>query len=59
LLRGPGRRRLELACFWFAAQIAVLPAFGSFIGTAHSAAAAGNRVFVLADEVIEISNYAK
>ncbi len=59
LLRGPGRQRLELACFWFAARVAVLPAFGSFTGTARIAAAAGDRVFVLADEVMEIAANAK
>lgn len=59
LLRGPGRQRLERACFWFAVQVAVLPTFSSFTGTARITAAAGDRVSVLADEVMEIANNAK
>lgn len=49
-LRGPARMRERVACFWFGAEGAVLPAFGEFTGLAEVAPAAGDRVFVVAEE---------
>lgn len=56
-LRGAGRQRLRLACFWFGARVGVLPAFGRFTGSADVTPAAGDGVYVLADgEVIRLRN---
>jgi uncharacterized protein len=49
-LNGPGRQQLTLPCFHFGAQIALLPAFGEFTGTALVRPVAGDRVFVVAGE---------
>jgi uncharacterized protein len=55
-LTGPGREHTRLACFWFGAEIAVLPAFGEFTGLADVDVAPGDRVWVIADRaVVEIS----
>jgi DNA ligase-associated metallophosphoesterase len=47
-LTGPGRQQLTLPCFHFGAEIALLPAFGDFTGTALVRPVAGDRVFVVA-----------
>jgi len=55
VLRGAGRQRERLPCFWFGAEVGVLPAFGEFTGAAEVQPAAGDRVFVVAgDEVVEV-----
>jgi DNA ligase-associated metallophosphoesterase len=55
VLRGRGRQTLKLACFWFRDEFAVLPAFGSFTGTATIERTREDRVFAIAEnEVIEI-----
>ncbi|MEP6572017.1 MAG: ligase-associated DNA damage response endonuclease PdeM [Gemmatimonadota bacterium] len=55
-LVGSGRRRERLPCFHLGDQIGVLPAFGSFTGTALVRPGAGDRIFVIADDqVAEIS----
>lgn len=46
-LRGEGRQRLRLPCFWFGAGVGLLPAFGSFTGSADVVPARGDRVFVV------------
>ncbi|HEX5691656.1 MAG TPA: ligase-associated DNA damage response endonuclease PdeM, partial [Roseiflexaceae bacterium] len=51
-LRGAGRQRLRLPCFWFGGRVGVLPAFGSFTGGAPIAPTPGDRVFVLADDAV-------
>ena len=51
-LRGAGRQQLRLPCFWFGADVGVLPAFGSFTGGAPIAPAPADRVFVLADDTV-------
>jgi DNA ligase-associated metallophosphoesterase len=57
LLSGLGRQRLRLPCFWFGADVGVLPAFGGFTGTAAIDARPGDRVFVLADgDLIEVAS---
>jgi uncharacterized protein len=54
-LRGRGRQRERLPCFWFGAQVAVLPAFGEFTGTAEVEPRPGDRVFVATGvEVVEV-----
>jgi DNA ligase-associated metallophosphoesterase len=51
-LRGRGKERLTLPCFWLGARVAVLPAFGGFIGGAVITPTATDRVFVIADDQI-------
>lgn len=48
-LRGLGGQSARLPCFWFGARAGVLPAFGSFTGTALIHPRPGDQVFVLAD----------
>jgi DNA ligase-associated metallophosphoesterase len=56
VLRGAGRQRVRLPCFWFGAEVALLPAFGGFTGSGDVSPGSGDRVFVIADgEVIEVS----
>lgn len=45
-LGGRAHDRLRLPCFWFGAEVAVLPAFGAFTGTHPIEPVAGDRVFV-------------
>lgn len=55
LLAGPGRQQLALPCFWFGAEVALLPAFGDFTGTAVIRPQPGDRVYVVAgDEVLRV-----
>jgi DNA ligase-associated metallophosphoesterase len=55
VLTGPARQRERAACFWLGADVGVLPAFGDFTGVAEISPAAGDRVFVIAeDSVIEV-----
>jgi DNA ligase-associated metallophosphoesterase len=48
-LRGSGRTVLKLPCFWFGAQVGVLPAFGAFTGAKAVRPRVGDQVFVIAD----------
>jgi len=53
-LRGEGES-LRLPCFWFGARYGVLPAFGSFTGTAEVRPREGDQVFVIAEgEVVKV-----
>jgi metallophosphoesterase superfamily enzyme len=55
-LVGRARQSASLPCFWFAKGCAVLPAFGSFTGTATVDVARDDRVFVIADgRVLDVS----
>lgn len=55
MLRGAGRQKLRLPCFWLREQVGVLPAFGRFTGGFEIAPEIGDRVFAIADEqVIEV-----
>lgn len=51
-LSGRGGQELKLPCFWFGDRGAVLPAFGSFTGTASIAPRPGDRVFVVTDGAV-------
>ena len=51
---GRGRQRERLPCFWFGAEWAVLPAFGEFTGLAGVEPVAGDRVFVIAGDVVQM-----
>lgn len=48
ILRGPGRQKLRLPCFWFGVEVGLLPAFGGFTGSSEVSPADGDRVFVIA-----------
>ena len=52
ILRGRANERVRLACYWFGDRVGVLPAFGSFTGSAIILPAAGDRVFGIAGEVV-------
>lgn len=53
---GRGRQRLRLPCFVFGPDLAILPAFGAFTGTATLAARPDLCIFAIADqEVLEVS----
>lgn len=55
-LGGRANDHLRLPCFWFRAQVGVLPAFGAFTGLHTIRAAADDRVFVATDgQVIELA----
>ena len=55
ILRGRANERVRLACYWFGELVGVLPAFGSFAGSAIISPAAGDRVFGIAgDSVVAI-----
>lgn len=55
-LRGRGRQRLRLPCFFFGPNQGLLPAFGEFTGLALLQAGPNDRVFAIAEnEVIPIS----
>jgi DNA ligase-associated metallophosphoesterase len=55
-LLGSGRQSETLACFAFGPEVAVLPAFGSFTGSARQRPVSGDRVFVIAgDQVVAFS----
>jgi metallophosphoesterase superfamily enzyme len=49
---GRGIDRLRLPCFHFGATVGVLPAFGTFTGMHPVVRAAGDRVFVVADNAV-------
>ncbi|HET9977555.1 MAG TPA: ligase-associated DNA damage response endonuclease PdeM [Burkholderiaceae bacterium] len=49
---GRGLDRLRLPCFHFGAAVGVLPAFGAFTGMHPIERAAGDRVFVVADNAV-------
>jgi DNA ligase-associated metallophosphoesterase len=54
-LGGRAHDRLRLPCFWFGAQVGVLPAFGSFTGMHPVRPQPGDRVFGVADDqVVEL-----
>src|SRR5690606_14152961 len=53
-LEGPAGETMRVSCFWFRAQRAVLPAFGSLTGSKTIRPGAGDRIFVAeCGEVIE------
>lgn len=47
--RGKARQYLRLPCFYFSEKLALLPAFGSFTGTATIKPRKGDRVVVIAN----------
>jgi DNA ligase-associated metallophosphoesterase len=58
-LSGPGGDRVRLPCFHFGRRQGILPAFGSFTGTATPPLEPGDRVYVVADgEVVPVPGLA-
>ena len=54
-LGGRAYDSLRLPCFWFGAEVGVLPAFGAFTGTHPIRAGAGERVFAASEgRVVEL-----
>jgi len=51
-LGGRAFDHLRLPCFWFGDAVGVLPAFGAFTGMHPIRAAAGERVFPIADATV-------
>jgi len=51
-LGGRAHDRLRLPCFWFGAQVGVLPAFGAFTGMHPVQAAPGDRLYAVADQAV-------
>ena len=51
-LQGAGRQQLTLPCFCFGPRVGILPAFGSFTGTAQVQPTSQDRIFVIAEEQI-------
>ena len=49
---GRARDRLRLACFHFGDRVGVLPAFGAFTGMHPIERRAGDRVYVVGDDVV-------
>ena len=49
LLKGKGRQRLRLPCFYFGRQQALLPAFGQFTGTYPIKPQQGDKVVVIVE----------
>ncbi|MBC8075818.1 MAG: ligase-associated DNA damage response endonuclease PdeM [Chloroflexales bacterium] len=56
VLAGAGRQRLRLPCFHLGPHMGVLPAFGSFTGSATMRRGDHDRVFVIADDEILAMN---
>ncbi len=55
LLRGMGKFKKKVPCFYFGEKAGLLPAFGTFTGLASVRSRKGDRVFVLAgEEVLEV-----
>lgn len=56
-LKGPGRQKISLPCFYLHQSCLVLPAFGAFTGLAPVKLMSGDRVFIInSDQVIEIQS---
>lgn len=51
-LRGNGRQKLRLPCFYFTENQGILPAFGAFTGTAEIQPRNGDQVFVIAEDSV-------
>lgn len=49
---GAGRQSLRLPCFFFARDLAILPAFGDFTGLADVEPVEGDQVFAIADSSV-------
>ncbi len=56
-MRGAGRQHVKLPCFYFGKKQGILPAFGSFTGTAALKIKNGDRVFgIVMDQVVSLTS---
>jgi len=56
-MKGTGRQYIKLPCFYFGEQQGILPAFGSFTGTAALKIKPSDQVFaVLNDKVVDLTS---
>jgi uncharacterized protein len=54
-LQGRAHDRLRLPCYWFGAEVGVLPAYGHFTGMHPIEPAVGDRIYAVAgDEVVAV-----
>ena len=53
-LRGEGKGRLTLPCFWVRPHVIVLPAFTDFAGRPTISPTAQDRIFVVGEDVTEV-----
>lgn len=51
-LRGPGREKLRLPCFWRRDRVLILPAFSRFSGGALASCRTGGQVYPIADNEV-------
>ncbi|MDX1667527.1 MAG: hypothetical protein R3350_09870, partial [Saprospiraceae bacterium] len=51
-LRGAGRQRLKLPCFYFGEDKGILPAFGYFTGSAVLHPGKKDRIYVIANDSV-------
>ncbi len=51
-LTGSGRQSVQVPCYYFGKEYAVLPAFGKFTGTYPIKPVVGDKVYALADEMV-------
>jgi metallophosphoesterase superfamily enzyme len=55
-LRGKGRQRLKLPCFFFAKDYGVMPSFGDFTGSFALSPTGSDQVYAIAEnQVLKIS----
>jgi DNA ligase-associated metallophosphoesterase len=56
-MRGPARQYIKLPCFYFGAQQGILPAFGSFTGTAALKIQDNDKVFaIFNDQLLQVNS---
>ncbi len=59
-LKGEGKQSMKLPCFYFGENQGILPAFGSFTGTASIKVKQGDQVFaIFKDQIISINTEKK
>lgn len=51
-LTGSGRQSVQVPCFYFGKEYAILPAFGKFTGTHPVKASPGDSVYAIADDMV-------
>lgn len=51
-MKGKGRQKVKLPCFYFGARQAIMPAFGNFTGTAKMIPLKDSDVYVIAEDVV-------
>tara|TARA_R110002049_G_scaffold300047_1_gene490610 strand:- start:4328 stop:4930 length:603 start_codon:yes stop_codon:yes gene_type:complete len=52
ILKGKGRSRQKLPCFYFSKKVGLFPAFGAFTGTAEIKPSKKDCVYIIADEQV-------